>query len=216
MAIDVHQFRQILNSKVKGKALSAAFPDLLIAREDILLPDEFCVVRQDTEELQGHHSWGLPIYDTRKVFAGLGLELDVIDREAIEGSERIVDLNIASDLGEFDLVIDPGTSEHCFNIAQVAINLANAVKVGGFISQAIPMSMFNHGYYNLNPKWFLDFYPQNGFEIVDFGLRHSGGIYGPLLRDARYCGVSENAVLTCLAKRKEIKPFIFPYDVTSA
>jgi hypothetical protein len=113
----------------------------------------------------------------------MGLKLSVIDRVAHTGCEEIVDLNertslprlpFSDNMDGFDLVIDPGTSEHCFNIPQALVNLAGAVKVGGVISQALPMSMFNHGYWNVNPVALLDFYELNGFAIERMVIRHAG------------------------------------------
>ena len=41
-----------------------------------------------------------------------------------------------------------------------------AVSVGGYVCHVSPLSMFNHGFINLNPTFFHDFYTQNGFEIA--------------------------------------------------
>lgn len=213
MAIDLHQFRMIIDSGAKGRALSAGYPDLLVRWEDIPGHEQMnATPRPDTKELQEHHSWPWPMYDTSHILQWLGLELNVIDISVQEGSEKVIDLNFPQDLGEFDLVIDPGTTEHCFNIAQAAVNLAASVKVGGFISQAIPMAMFNHGYYNLNPKWFLDFYGCNGFEVQRLVIRDKNRLAEPLERKARYMGIPDNAVLICLAKRVKRVAFSWPID----
>ena len=213
MAIDSHQFRMIVESGVKGRALSAGYPDLLVRWEDIPGHEQMLSVpRGNTVALQRLHSWEHPIHETRDVLLWFGLKLDVIDCKVIHGCERVVDLNHPQALGEYDLVIDPGTTEHCFNIAQAAINLAGAVKLGGFISQAIPMSMFNHGYYNLNPKWFADFYSVNGFEIKRLMIRCEEGVYEPIDVGGRYGGVPDNCVLCCMAQRVKIQDFVFPLD----
>lgn len=228
MAIDLTHWRMILDSGAKGHALSAGYPDLLVRFGDLgfASSERPITVRPNSKELQNHHGWTHDIFDTHEVFAALGLELDVIDYKVIQGCERVVDLNVEQNLGfeqrykelpafgGYDLVIDPGTSEHCFNISQAAINLASAVKEGGHIAQAIPMSMFNHGYYNLNPKWFIDFYGQNGFEIKKLVIRHSNGVF-PLIDDLgkrRMSGVPDNSVIICLAQRVKVQPFVFPID----
>jgi hypothetical protein len=203
MAIDAIHFSMILDAKVTGKALSAGYPDLLVS-----FP--YLPARKDSETVAEHHNVKGPIADTALVFKELGLELEVIDREKLQGSERIVDLNHPQDLGEYDLVIDPGTSEHCFNIAQAAQNLAGAVKVGGVMSQAIPMAMFNHGYYNVNPVWFLDFYEQNGFKVEKIVIRDKQGIINDHPSRNRYKGVPDGAVTIVTARRLKKQPFIYP------
>lgn len=208
MAIDAFQFNMIAGSGVQGKALSAGYPDLLLERSDAL-PDKFWTVREDSQRVASHHGIQGPIYDSHDVFLGMGLNLFVIDRAVLQGTERVVDLNEPQDLGEFDLVIDPGTIEHCFNIAQAAKNLAEAVKVGGVISQAVPMSMFNHGYYNLNPIWFHDFYSQNGFDLEQIALRRGPWVM-PNVGPERMRGVEDGTVVLVLARRTEKKTIQWP------
>lgn len=203
MAIDRIHFSMILDAKVKGIALSAGFPDLLVTFPS--LPP-----RPDSDAVCLHHGVNGPLADTRVVFKNLGLELEVIDREKLQGSERIVDLNEPQDLGEYDLVIDPGTCEHCFNVAQAVKNLASAVKVGGVMSQALPMAMFNHGYYNINPVWFLDFYEQNGFEVEKIVMRNREGMVCEKVTRARYIGVPDGAVTVMTARRLRKQPFVYP------
>lgn len=220
MAIDRHHFRLILEAGAKGSCLSAGYPDLLIHLDDIPSSEQLSLKpRPDSEELQGYHGFDHPIYDSVDVFDWLGLKLDVIDREKRQGSEIVLDLNDGIDFDSpfhpwqdytqrYDLVIDPGTSEHCFNIAQAANNLADAVKLGGHIAQAIPMAMFNHGYYNLNPIWFQDFYTQNGFIIKRLLMRWDKGIeQAPLMRVRN---IPDGAVILCLAQRVKVQPFVYP------
>ena len=210
MAIERHHWRQIVACNVTGRALSAGYPDLLVDQKDIPVAQAFKVVRPDSDAVCKHHSVTGPVLDTGVVFQGMGLSLDVIDREKLQGCERVVDLNEPQELGEYDLVIDPGTSEHCFNIAQAAKNLAGAVKVGGYISQAIPMSMFNHGYYNVNPVWFLDFYEANGFHIEQIYCRDRDNIINAKPDRSRYMGVPDGAVTICTARRVAVQPFVWP------
>lgn len=106
-----------------------------------------------------------PLPESVEFFASMGSRLTVVDFAPMMGMEKIVNLNYPHDLGQFDLVIDPGTLEHCFNIGQAFMNAANAVRVGGRIFHISPMSMLNHGFYNLNPTLFHDFYTQNGWDL---------------------------------------------------
>jgi len=203
MAIDLTHFKMIEAAKVTGRALSAGYPDLLLH-----FPQ--APVRADSDKVAGLHSVNHPIADSHAVFKAMGLELDVIDRAVYQGCEREVDLNYVHQWPEpYDLVIDPGTSEHCFNIPVSLLNLASAVKVGGVISQALPMAMHNHGYWNVNPIALIDFYELNGFEMEDMAIRSSAGLYRGDMR-RRLMGVPESSVFICNARRMEVKPFQWP------
>ena len=216
VAIDLHQWKQILAANVKGRALSAGYPDMLIAPKDWGVGPAIITIRPDSAKVAAHHGWRGDICDSHDLFMRHGLELEVIDRAVYQGCERVVDLNEWSKLGDggdgYDLVIDPGTSEHCFNIPQALVNLADAVKVGGCISQALPMAMFNHGYWNVNPVALIDFYEANGFRIERMLLRHERGNFEPgvdTLR-RRLSGVPDGAVNLLLARRLERKAFRWP------
>lgn len=208
MAIDLTHFKMIEAANVTGRALSAGYPDLLLH-----FPQ--APVRKDSDKVAALHSVTHPIADSHAVFKAMGLELEVIDRAKYQGCELVVDLNInweridSSDFRYFDLVIDPGTCEHCFNIPQALANLADCVKVGGVISQALPMAMHNHGYWNVNPIALIDFYELNGFEMEDMAIRSSAGLYRGDMR-RRLMGVPESSVFICNARRKEIKSFQWP------
>lgn len=220
MAIDLHHWKMILAANVKGRALSAGYPDMLVD-----FPD--APKRADSAEIAAHHGVKHAIADSVEVFRSAGLELTVIDRAVYRGGEIVVDLNNRplpdeddgspygirlDDPDGYDLVIDPGTSEHCFNIAQALVNLADAVKVGGVISQALPMAMFNHGYWNVNPVALLDFYEENGFAIERMVIRHGGGIFEPkeAERGMRMKDVPDGAVNIITARRLEKRPFRWP------
>ena len=211
MAIDRTHWRLILEAGRKGKALSAGYPDLLLTIEDIPVKGEY-PTRADTYQVQKHHGWPQPMAESEPVFKAIGLELEVIDLAVLQGCERVVDLNQPHDLGEYDLVIDPGTSEHCFNVAQGLVNLAGSVKVGGVISPALPMSMFNHGYWNVNPCALVDFYEANGFKVERLVLRHPGGVFEPKPEDRkkRLKGIPDGTVTIINARRLEARGFRWP------
>jgi hypothetical protein len=159
-----------------GSACSAGYPDLLVKKEHLvaLLGAKRAArvsTRADSSEILAWHGMGNAfdgVFDARDTFRELGFSLDVVDLVAARGDEIIVDLNLPLPAGfdrRYDLVVDTGTCEHCFHIGQAALNLAALVRKGGYIVQAMPLSSFNHGFYNVNPTWFHDFYPANGFEI---------------------------------------------------
>lgn len=207
-----------------GTACSAGYPDMLV-KEEVLTKAlgadvvKKLPVRQDSRGIVGWHGVGGMmdrIYDSHSVFGALGYQLDVIDIHAVRGGEIILDLNypLPADFSRtYDLLLDTGTIEHCFNIGQAAANLAAMVKQDGFIIQGLPFNMYNHGFYNINPTWFHDFFPDNGFEI----LYLQGAIdwlTAPKFFDlppfARFREAPLNAGIYVVARRREVKPIKFP------
>lgn len=148
-------------------------------------------------------------------FQRAGASLDVVDVQSFAGLERIVDLNELQDLGQYDLVIDPGTTEHCFNIGVAMLNAANAVKVGGRIAHTPPMTMVNHGFYNLCPTMLFDFYTQNDWEIEVLEarlLREPRKVFNLIASESatRRASAGKDLYLTCVAKRKTDQKLKWP------
>jgi hypothetical protein len=63
----------------------------------------------------------------------------------------------------FELILDPGTTEHVFDIKTALTNVVQALRKGGTIIHQVPIYMYNGGYYSLNPILLFDFYRDNGF-----------------------------------------------------
>ena len=151
------------------------------------------------------------------LIAAKGGTFACVDLFKHNGCETICDLNQAVEFVRHDLVIDPGTIEHCMNIGQALFNAANAVKVGGKIFHGSPMTMLNHGFYNLCPTLFGAFYETNGFEIEFIEARTQGGTgeVVPIRLHARFAG-NGNSGIYCLARRVDDRKFMFPTQVKYA
>jgi hypothetical protein len=207
-----------------ASACSAGYPDLLVDRKQLvqLLGEDAAAriaVRADSASIARWHgvsSWLHEIFDAASVFSELGYTLDVLDVQIVRGDEVLVDLNLPLPAGfrrSYDLVLDTGTCEHCFHIGQAALNLASLVRQGGFIIQAMPLNSYNHGFYNVNPTWFFDFYPDNGFEIVYFhGV--SDVVTNPTLFEPppfdRFRSAPDNAILVMVARRTRLSALKVP------
>lgn len=63
----------------------------------------------------------------------------------------------------FGVVVDPGTTEHIFDMHTALGNIVRALRVGGVVIHQVPIYMYNGGYYSINPMLLYDFYGQNGF-----------------------------------------------------
>lgn len=174
---------------------------LLLGYQDLVLaPSEIAAL--GLSGLQQHPTTGH--VETRAAFTRkLGAaSLMIIDRAEIRGGERVVDLNYPQRLGPFDLVVDSGTIEHCFNPGQALLNAAGAVRVGGRIFHTPPLTMLNHGFYNLCPTLLHDFYTQNGWDIellTGVERKGRGGRFTVPPVD-RFDAPSES-VMHCLARR---------------
>jgi hypothetical protein len=154
--------------------LSLSYPDLVMPVEQA---EKLCGFKiEKTTDFGGWHGKKHPLPDTLEVFDKLGMRLETVDIHPSRGVERVVDLNVPTYLGQFDLVIDPGTTEHCFNAGTAIINAAEAVREGGAIIHLAPVTMINHGFYNFCPTLFVDLYTQNGWTVEVLGLTDGTGL----------------------------------------
>ncbi len=205
MALTPHAL-EIAATYLGPRVLSLGYPDILATAEDI--EQRFGVRPTRFHDAGRWHGVSHPLPDTLELFELLGARLDCVDIVASRGVERIVDLNHPHDLGRYDLVLDCGTIEHCFNIGQAILNAAGAVQPGGHIFHTPPLSMVNHGFYNLNPTLFHDFYTQNGWEVVLLRAADRTRTYAidPVAR----VGTPGELSLFCVARRATDAPLRFP------
>ncbi len=160
----------------KPRTLSLGYPDALITAEMLsrLLGEKAKNLkpRADSEAiLRWHHLEGrLPhVVDTEALFEAAGVACEFIDISPSRGVERQADLNhpLSADFtGRYKLVLDLGTLEHCFNIGQAMVNVANCLEPGGFVLHSHPLAHYNHGFFNFSPTFYADFYGQNGFQLI--------------------------------------------------
>ncbi|HVO04057.1 MAG TPA: hypothetical protein VMT54_17800 [Candidatus Cybelea sp.] len=147
-----------------AKILCLGYPDLLLT--ETVTP----AAGDDAARIASYHGWKGPIAETTATFAAIGLDPVYIDVHASRHVERIVDLNrpVPEDLhGAFDLVLDPGTLEHCFNIGQAFENIVTCLKPKGTVIHANPVTMTNHGFWNISPTAYHDWYQSRGFDRVE-------------------------------------------------
>ena len=90
------------------------------------------------------------------------LRVDLNDGHAV--SEAIRD-------GDFDVIINHGTAEHVFNIAQVFRTMHDACEVGGLMVHDAPFTgWIDHGFYCLHPTLFYDLAQANCYEVVKVAM----------------------------------------------
>jgi hypothetical protein len=76
-------------------------------------------------------------------------------------------------LRAYSLVINHGTAEHIFNIANVFRVMHDACAVGGLMIHESPFTGWtDHGFWNVNPTAFWDVAAANGYEMVKVAIEH--------------------------------------------
>lgn len=118
--------------------------------------------------------------DQEALFRGLGFDsVESIDVYDAEKPTYILDLNRpvpAQMHGQYDLVYDGGTLEHCFNPAEALSNAARLVKPGGRVIHHVPINNWvDHGFYQFSPTLFFDFYETNGFGDLAMAFHFMAG-----------------------------------------
>lgn len=108
-----------------------------------------------------------------KALLGEDFSLTVFDFTKYEGTEIEWDFNFPIPKkyqGKFDIVLDGGTCEHIFNIAQALSNVNLMLSKNGVAWHGGPLCWPNHGFYGYNPTLFADFYEANACEILEMFL----------------------------------------------
>ena len=202
------------------KMLSLGYVDFLATKSDLAAAFGEAVAdavpeRPNSERVAAWHKSTSPVIESDCLYRALGFEPHYLDIAQIRGKEIIQDLNqpLAPELrGAFDFVLDSGTLEHCFNVAQGVANVASAVRVGGIVYHANPLLAINHGFYNFSPAFYHDFYRANGFEILKMygvdadpiGFFLLDGVKRLLLPDAR------ERTIEVIARKIEDRPTAWP------
>lgn len=131
-----------------------------------------------------------------------------------------------------DIVLDGGTSEHIFDIANVFKNMHDLLRPGGIFIHMSPYTWMEHGFYNFNAKFFHFLDKANNYTplMEGFYFQHDldAEISGIQIThiNAEKTKIAEliNADLTNQFARKNIlylrvsrkdlsAPFVIPYDV---
>ena len=140
------------------------------------------------------------------------LSVDSIDFSDFEKATIIADLNKPMEKKNlFDTIIDFGTSEHVFNIAQCLQNIANLCKKDGIILHSLPANNnCGHGFWQFSPELFFSLYTrENGFSDTEIFLFSSINKYNIWKIKKQPMGsrleLSSDIPLFLLVKTKKIK-----------
>ncbi len=187
-----------------GTALVAGYPDMLVSATDMLRIMGTNAFPRDkaAEDIMRIHGGVPDIYDAASVFDSFGYALNVIDIKVSRGNESIRDLNYPVTLGSYDLVLDHGTSEHVFNIGEAGLSLARAVKAGGFLVMHLPLAFMAHGFYNINPEWYLALCRHSGLEVLFMAAWNAKDGYLPINVRHRFSNPPDRTLMSMVAMRK--------------
>jgi hypothetical protein len=195
MAVDLLNLELILSlirEHRPAKILAFGHPEILV--DDDLIEQRFGLVGDEG----GAHV----------LFRQLGAETFVIDRRLVAAVDQEVDLNFPLPTCHrfaYDMVLDSGTTEHVFNVGQVFVNVALALRTSGIVYHCNPLAMFNHGYWNISPVAYHDFYKANGFEILRIDQQRRGAFF-PLEHEARFKMENDGKALMVCVARKIVDP----------
>lgn len=105
-----------------------------------------------------------------------GIEnVEVLDIDDYEGADHLFDLNESecpSNLrSQFDLIVDGGSLEHCFNFPNALKSLNMMLRNEGVIFHTNPANkMLDHGFYQISPTLYSDYYQAANFDLLYGGL----------------------------------------------
>lgn len=112
------------------------------------------------------------VIDDQTLFSAMGFEtvesLDFVDDEK---PTYVYDLNESAPAAfqsRWNVVYDGGTLEHVFDIATALRNVHAMLKPGGLAIHESPTNNYvDHGFWQVNPTLFFDFYSANGYEVLE-------------------------------------------------
>lgn len=209
MALTRHAIRLIAPFLRGARVVSLGYPDLLVRIDEV--PALLGVSVSKASPHGADHKLDHDIPDTAAVMNALGAEFTCYDVKPSRGMEIVADLNDELALGPADLVLDPGTTEHCANVGQAFKNAANAVSVGGVIFHCSPASMVNHGFFNICPTFLWDFYAQNGWNVLHISTSDRAGRGEPTpVAGTDRITLPSNSVINFLAQRRTSAPMRWP------
>jgi hypothetical protein len=145
---------QLPSTGEKRKVLCLGYPDFLVDEQHLIsiFGQEFVDTIPEeplSDAVRAWHKSLLPkVFNPVWILEYLNFDVVIFDLISHRGIETLVDLNepISNEHYEqFDLVLDTGTLEHCFNVGQAFKNVCLTIKQHGIFITAAPVSKLDHG-----------------------------------------------------------------------
>lgn len=165
---------KVSSSNINIKVACLSYPDIIISEEDVRsIFNNISFFKKETESDQIKKWHGVfekfQIIDTDYFFRSLNFETDYFDVSKIRKSEIFLNLNEELPIiyeEKYDLVIDTGTLEHCFNVGVAFINMLKLLKKDGIVLTASPINNPNHGFWNFSPCVYENFFRENSWKML--------------------------------------------------
>ncbi len=220
MGIDLYFLETLRQTRFPGPRVAClGYPDVVEDRRAIggeLLPaSPYCAAIQKWHGLLA----SVEPPDTDALLARLGLtEPTYFDLMPSRSCEVAMNLNEPLPTewrGRFDVLIDTGTLEHCFNIGQAFCNMADMLKEGGVVVAMWPMTNINHGFWCVQPTAAYDAFTQNGWVVEKLCARWKNGRQIQVMDflpnpGARAKSTPNEGVLVVVARRVVVQPWVWP------
>lgn len=163
-----------IDNKQKIKVACLGYPDIIVSEDIIksLFPQiNFLQKRTDSDSIKEWHGIEskFEIVDTEFFFTALNLEVNFFDIRKIRQNEIILDLNeeLPKELeNAYDIVLDCGTLEHCFNVGIAFINMLKLSKIEGMVMTSTPLNYPNHGFWSFSPCVYENFFRVNSWKML--------------------------------------------------
>lgn len=110
------------------------------------------------------------LFEIAKIFWQTFLQPRAMTAIDFHGTEQALklDLNTSISLGrQFQLVLNLGTAEHVFNVAQVFKTIHDHTVPSGVMVHGLPFSGWvDHGFFNFNPTFYWDLAAANDYNVM--------------------------------------------------
>lgn len=174
-AFEVASIAEVCKDLTKPfSVMSLGHPDILATPVEL---EPIVGTRLPVNEVRGSKHQGI-VGAAKPVFEALGGKLTVVDVREMFGVDRVRDFNYKpapNVIDKFDLVIDAGSTEHCFNVGTALINIADSVRAGGYVWHMVPLADWNQGFWNFSPHVFSHLYAEeNGFTLLSLLANRRG------------------------------------------
>jgi hypothetical protein len=148
---------------------------LMIGRQNIMFQtDDLKKFLLDNNYTFQHSIKHFDFADT--LFKHLGFKnVESLDANNFENATHIHDFNMPVPLklhNKYNYILDAGTTEHIFNVAQVYQNIIDMLEIGGIFVAYIPNNnLSGHGFYQISPELYLAVFSEKyGCKVLELFL----------------------------------------------
>lgn len=110
------------------------------------------------------------LWEVAKVFWDTFIQPRSMTAIDFDGTEQALKLDLNSPINlqrQFHMVLNLGTAEHVFNIAQVFKTIHDHTLPGGIMMHGLPFSGWvDHGFFNFNPTFYWDIAKANNYTLM--------------------------------------------------